>query len=176
MNIEVLAFEPISLFRPGALADIIGKSYAELVEKWPDSWKNESQKWTDFDRQAFASPDTVGRCVFVSCLDDQPVGLASYGPRQGPEVGLVGQNCVLPEFRGRGFGRLQILEILRRFGESGTKAARVITSGHPFFVPATRMYQSLGFKETRHLDGGPDPQYQVIELEMDLAGRSESDR
>lgn len=164
----MLAFTPISLYQPGTLSDLIHKSYAGLVQECPEHWKQESEKWDDFDRQSFAHTDTIGKCVFVSCLDDRPIGLASYDQRHEPRYGLIGQNCVLPEYRGRGFGKQQILEILRRFRESKTRAARVVTSEHPFFVPATKMYQSLGFKETRRFIGGPDPRYKVIELEIEL--------
>jgi len=163
-----LIFEPISLFSPGELADIIGRSYAELVEKWLDPWEHEREKWDEFDRQAFARPDTVGRCVFVSCLEQRAVGLGSYDPRPGPSYAIVGQNCVLPEYRGRGFGKRQIAEIFRRFGAKNVRAARVTTSEHPFFLPALSMYRDLGFREIRRFAGGPDPRYQLIELEKDL--------
>lgn len=165
----MLAFAPISLYQPGALSDLIHKSYAGLIQECPEYWEQESEKWDDFDRQSFAHPDTIGKCVFMSCLDDKSIGLASYDPRHGPRYGLIGQNCVLPEYRGRGFGKQQILEILRRFRERKTGAARVTTSAHPFFIPANKMYQSLGFKETRRFIGGPDPRYEVIELEIELS-------
>jgi ribosomal protein S18 acetylase RimI-like enzyme len=166
MKATTLTFAPISRYRPGALSDLLHKSYAGLIQECPAYWKQEGEKWDDFDRQAFAHPDTVGKCVFVSCLDDRSIGLASYDPRPGPRYGLIGQNCVLPEYRGQGFGKQQILEILRRFGEYQIRSARVSTSEHPFFRPALRMYQSLGFKETRRLIGGPDPRYKIIELEV----------
>lgn len=175
MGSPALSFEPISLFRPGALADIIARSYAELAAKWPDPWEGERRNWADFDRRAFARPGSAGRCVFVSCLEDQHIGLGSYDPRPCPRYGIVGQNCVLPEWRGRGFGRRQILEILRRLREMGTNAARVTTSEHPFFVPALRMYLGLGFKETRRFAGGPDPRFRIVELELELRGPSEPD-
>jgi GNAT superfamily N-acetyltransferase len=168
MEDSPLTFEPIALFSPGELADIIGRSYAGLLKKWPDPWDGEREKWEDFDRQAFAHPDTVGRCVFVSCLERTPVGLASYDPRPGPSYAIVGQNCVLPEYRGRGFGKRQIREILRRFSAEKIRLARVTTSEHPFFIPALTMYRDLGFQETRRLGGGPDPRYRLIELEKGL--------
>lgn len=176
MDSPALSFEPISLFPPGTLAEIIGRSYAELLEKWPDGWTDEPRKWADLDRDAYAFPETVGKCFFVSRLAGETVGMASFDPRPGPAYGIVGQNCVLPEFRGRGFGKLQVLEILRRIRDGRMKAARVTTSEHPFFVPALRMYRSLGFKDIRRRYGGPDRRYRLIELEMDLAGRSEADR
>ena len=153
------------MFPAGTLAMNIGRSYAELLEKWPRAWEKESEKWEEFDRQAFAHPDTIGRCVFVSRLGHQSVGLASYDPRPRPHYGVVGQNCVVPEFRGRGFGKRQILEILKRFIEARIGAASVTTSAHPFFIPALTMYRDLGFRETTRFPGGPDPQHLLIELE-----------
>jgi len=169
MGETVLVFTPISSFRPGTLADLIRKSYAGLVGQCPEYWEPETKKWDDFDGRSFAHPETVGRCVFVSGLDAVPIGLASFDPRPGPRYGLIGQNCVLPEFRGRGFGPQQILEVLRRLRERDIRAARVTTSGHPFFIPALKMYQSLGFRETRRFSGGPDPRYELIELRMELS-------
>ena len=168
MDDSLLTFEPVSLFSAGELADIIDRSYAELLEKWPGPWEHEREKWRDFDRQAFAHPDTVGKCVFVSCLERTPVGLASYDPRPGPSHAVIGQNCVLPEYRGRGFGKRQILEILGRFTAGKIRLARVTTSEHPFFIPAGTLYRDLGFQEIRRRPGGPDPRYRLIELEKGL--------
>jgi len=176
MDSPDLSFAPASDFPPGTLADIIGRSYAGLLAQGPDAWKDERRKWEDFDRDAYAYPDTVAQCVFVTRLGDEPVGLASFDPRPGPAYGIVGQNCVLPEFRGHGYGKLQVLEVLRRLGDRGLKAARVTTSGHPFFAPALRMYRSLGFKDIRRRYGGPDPRYRLIELELVLKSPSEPDR
>jgi GNAT superfamily N-acetyltransferase len=165
-----LTFAPVSVFAPGALAGMIKKSYAALVEECPEHWEAENENWEDFDREVFTYPETVGECAFISLLDGEPVGLASYDPRQAPRYGIVGQNCVLPEFRGRGVGKRQIAEILRRFRESGMRAASVTTSAHPFFLPALKMYESLGFDAIRRFAGGPDPRYDLIELEKNLVG------
>ncbi len=175
MDVPLLSFEPIARFAPGDLARIIGRSYAALVESSPEVWGREREKWQDFDRLAFADPDTVGRCVFVGCLGSEPAGLASYDPRPGPAYGEIGQNCVLPEVRGRGLGSRQILEILGRFRALGIRTARVTTSGHPFFEPARRMYGGLGFREIRRFPGGPDPACPLIEFERDLVLASELD-
>lgn len=162
-----LDFSPITLFSPGDLASIIGRSYAALVAEDPVRWAAERGSWEEFDRRVFAAPDTVGRCVFISRLGPEPVGLASFDPRPGPAYGLVGQNCVLPEYRGRGFGKDQIIEVLARLRDRGVGAARVTTSGHPFFRPALEMYRGLGFREVRRYPGGPDPRYPLIDLEKD---------
>ena len=36
-------------------------------------------------------------------------GFGSWDPRQAPDYGIIGHNCVLPEFRGEGLGKQQIL-------------------------------------------------------------------
>ena len=176
MDAPILSFEPITRFAPGDLAEIIGRSYAALVASSPRIWGREPERWQDLDCQAFANPDTVGRCVFISRLGPAPVGLGSYDPRPGPAYGEIGQNCILPEFRGRGFGSRQVREILRRLETLGLRAARVTTSGHPFFEPARRMYEGLGFREIRRRPGGPDPGYPLIEFARELGRLSELDR
>jgi len=51
----------------------------------------------------------------------------------GPEVGIIGWNGILPEFRGRGFGKAQIRELLGRLKLDGFKNAFVRTGEHAFF-------------------------------------------
>lgn len=163
----MLTFEPISIIEPGDLAKIIYTSYAHLVESDPERWNQEKSKWDDFDKQAFGVP-AIGKCLFITCLNGKLIGLASYDPRQWPEVGIIGQNCILPEFRGHGYGVKQIEKILDIFKKNKVKKARVTTSEHPFFTSAQKMYKSLGFIETERELGGPDPKYKIINFELVL--------
>nr|AQS28971.1 hypothetical protein [uncultured archaeon] len=94
--------------------------------------------------------------------------MGSYDPRQGPEFGIIGDNCILPKFRGNGYGKKQIEEILKRFRERKFRNARVSTSEHPFFISAQKMYPSIGFNETRRFKKKPDSKYRDIEYEMKL--------
>jgi hypothetical protein len=90
--------------QPGLIASMLKQSYADVVESDPLHWGPKVPKWEQFDREVFEHPDTVGACVFLSWSGDQLVGFGSYDPRQKPEFGIVGLNCVLPEFCGRGSG------------------------------------------------------------------------
>ncbi len=163
----MLTFTPISGYRPGDLFEIICRSYEQLIRNESQYWKQEEKEWANFDHKAFSHPE-IARCIFVTCLDNTPIGLASYDPRHFPEYGVIGQNCVLPEFGGRGFGSRQIQEVLRIFQEHQAKIAKVTTSEHPFFEPARKMYRSLGFIEMKRIVGGPDPNYKTIELAKTL--------
>ncbi len=94
------------------------------------------------------------------------IGLGTWDPRQGPAVGIVGHNCVIPDYQGQGIGRRQVQEILRRFRQRGFARAAVTTSEHPFFVPAQRMYAACGFTLVGRRSGGPDPRYGVLDFAL----------
>ena len=152
----------------GLIASMLKRSYADLVEADQEHWGPEVTKWEQFDREVFEHPDTIGACVFLTWSGDQLIGLASYDPQQRPEFGIVGHNCVLPEFRGRGLGKQQIREIVRRFRAMGITLARVSTGESPFFTPAQHMYTACGFRETGRRPWEGDPSQNMIDYEMKL--------
>jgi GNAT superfamily N-acetyltransferase len=162
-----IEFATIAGQRPGLIAELLGLSYAELVES--DSlWIPEREKWEEFDRDVFDHPDTVGACVFLTKVGGRIAGFGSWDPRPAPEYVIIGHNCILPEFRGRGLGRKQIEEILRRFRGLGARTAIVSTNDSPFFIPAQCMYISCGFREVGRTPWEPDPTQSIIEYEMDI--------
>ena len=150
---------------PGIVAWLLNESYAELVEAEPDPWLEEKQGWLQFDLDVFNHPETIGACTFLSWCRKKIVGLYSYDLRPQPAYGVIGHNCILPEYQGRGFGKQQVREILRKFGRIGLRKARVSTGGHRFFVPAQRMYASCGFAEVRREPWDRDPRQSVIHYE-----------
>ena len=83
-------------------------------------------------------------------------------------VAEIGHNCVLPEFQRRGFGKRQVLEVLRRLQEKGVRKACVSTGEDPFFLPAQRMYLACGFREVERRKDGRDPRFGSIFYGRDL--------
>lgn len=162
MNLE---FAPFLNETPGLVASLLKRSYADLVASEPSVWKGEEVRWEQFDREVFQQPGTVGASLFLTRVNGSIVGFASWDPRHRPRLGTVGYNCILPEFRGRGYGREQIKEVLRRFSGMGIQTARATTCGHPFFVPAQRMYEACGFHEVRRSPSGRNPDLMVIQYE-----------
>ncbi|MBN2537798.1 GNAT family N-acetyltransferase [candidate division WOR-3 bacterium] len=163
-----LNFTPLQAHQPGILHSLLSRSYQELVEMFPEGWTGEVERMREFDREAFGSPDKVGRCVFVTCVGGEPIGLGSYEPCADGSAASVGHNCILPEFRRRGYGRRQLEEIVRRLREHRVERIAATTSEHPFFLPAREMYLSFGFAETGRRDGGPDPGFRLVDYELDL--------
>lgn len=166
--IPVLRFTPLRGHPPGILSGLLRRSYAPMLDADPDLLGRERESWEIFDREAFENLDSVGRCVFVSCAGEHVVGFGSFDPRRAPDVGVVGHNCILPEFHGRGYGTAQIREILRRLRDLGTRRAAVSTGIHPFFVPAQRMYAACGFREVGRVTQENDSRFGIVELELDL--------
>lgn len=163
-------FVTISDQQPGRIATLLRASYAHLLKLEP-RWASENKKWEEYDRQVFAHPGAVGARIFFTRLDGHVVGFGSWDPRQGPEYGIVGHNCILPEFRGKGLGKLQIQEILRRFQIHGIKTAKASTGDHPFFIPAQRMYLACGFREVRRTARKTGFGLKIVEYERDLGQR-----
>jgi len=160
-------FAAITNEAPGTITALLRTSYADLLERDP-AWESEQAGWDEYDRQIFLYRDTVGACLFLTRLNGQTVGFGSWDPRPGPEYGIVGHNCILPRFRGKGLGCQQLREILRRFQLLRMKVVKVSTCDHPFFIPAQRMYVAVGFREVRRIPSTWNPNLKMIEYEKDL--------
>ena len=153
---------------PGIISGLLNQSYAELVQAQPELWESEKENWEEFDRNVFQNPGTIGACTFLTWCEKDVVGFFSFNPRPGPAYGVIGHNCILPEYRNRGFGKRQIAEILRQFEQMGIRQARVSTNDDPFFVPAQRMYTACGFVEVNRVPFDRDPKQNMIHYEMEI--------
>ena len=142
-----------------------GTAFRLLKTAWAPLWNPTLEaNIRAFDLEVTNQPETVGACTFITCLDGVPIGVASSDPRPGPERGIIGWNCIVPEHQGKGFGKAQILEVLRRFEARGIRRACVTTTDEAFFVPAQRTYESCGFTVARRTAENN------IEYELELAG------
>jgi GNAT superfamily N-acetyltransferase len=145
-------FKTIDHFKPGLIKSILMNSYREFIDCFPtDKWKLYKQ-WEQEDSDAFNNPQTIGKYLLFTCLNDMPVGYFSWDERQNP-VGIIGQNCILPEYQRKGYGRKQIEWIIKIFMDKKFKEISVITGDHSFFIPAQRIYEKCGFIERQRIDG-----------------------
>lgn len=160
-----LKFKPPEIRQQGILASLLKESYAELVQSDPEHWLPEEKAWEQFDLEIFKDQSTLSTCVFFSCLEDGIIGFASFFLIQKPDIGLIGHNCILPEFRGKGYGKQQIQEILRRFRAMGVKRIKTSTLDTPYFLPAQHMYLTCGFKESERIPWNVDPNVEEIHYE-----------
>ena len=157
-----LVFNKVTKYKAGIICDLLSASYTQILDT------NLQEQFQRFDREVFENPDTVGTCTFITTSGSDIVGMASYDPRQAPELGIIGHNCILPKYQRKGFGKQQILEIIKRLKARHIKQATVTTSENPFFEPARRMYLACGFVELKREYKNPDDTYKTIYYEMDL--------
>jgi GNAT superfamily N-acetyltransferase len=174
--LEAIEFAPFAGCRPGLIFDLLSESYAPLLAQLPQAKVAELlQDWREYDAAVFGEPDTVGSSGFVTRLGREIIGFASWNPTNWPAVGIIGHNCITPTRASRGYGRRQIVEILRRFSEAGFQTASVRTDEHPFFGPARRMYSSCGFEEVARYPGELLDEYAMIEYELRLDRSSDEE-
>jgi GNAT superfamily N-acetyltransferase len=147
----MIEFKTIEHFQPGIFQKITKICYEPLFLYLPEKKAEFHQQWEKSDKGTFDHPG-IGKCVFVTCINHKPIGFASWDPRQKP-IGIIGQNCILPEYQGQGFGKKQILEVITILRNSGFQRIKVTTGDHEFFVPAHKMYQSCGFEEIKRISG-----------------------
>ena len=164
----ILQFKSIDKQESGILYSLLCQSYADLIKSDPIHWMSEENNWKEFDRDAFGNPETIGACVFFSWRGRELIGFASFDPRKAPKIGIIGHNCILPEFCGQGYGNQQINEILERFMILGIQTAQVTTNSNPFFVPAQRMYKSCGFQEISREPWEVDKTQMLIHYQKEL--------
>ena len=153
---------------PGIIARLLNESYAKLVKAEPEIWQHEEAHWKEADRSVFENPNTIGACTFMSWYGKNIVGFFSFDPRPSPAYGIIGHNCILPDYRNQGFGKQQMGEALRKLRQRMIRQAQVSTSDHPFFLPAQRMYVACGFIEVKRVPWDRDLRRNMIHYEQEL--------
>jgi GNAT superfamily N-acetyltransferase len=163
----MITYGPVFDFKQGTLKDLLIRSYSDLLKSDPEHWEKEKIKWLKFDAEVYANFETIARCVTITSSDGKAAGFFSYDPRQKP-LALIGHNCVVPEFRGKGIGKMQINQLLEILKQQGFSRVEAVTGEHPFFAPARKMYFKCGFSEKEITPGGPNPEYGLIRFEKTL--------
>lgn len=164
-----LVFKPMTDHPRGTIVALLVQSYQGTHSFAP--WLSRlREEWKEYDDQIFDHPKTVGTAGFVSYRRRSIVGFATWDPRNHP-VAIVGHNCILPEFRKQGFGKMQMEEVLQRLRTLKFTKVCVTTGDHPFFLPARKMYLACGFRETRRTTPSLDRDSGTIEMERNLYPR-----
>jgi Acetyltransferase (GNAT) family. len=151
-NQIMITHKPIDFFEQGLIQKLLKDSYKNLFQYFPDEKQRLYDQWEREDKEAFNNPDTIGRHVLFTCINDNPVGYFSWDDRQYP-LGIVGQNCILPDYQGQGLGKRQIELIIKIFQQRKFNEIRAITGDHEFFITAQKMYLMCGFRELRKTRG-----------------------
>jgi len=136
MNIE---FRKFTDFERGIMYDILSDAYS-FDERCS---KCLNDNWKECDNFFFDNPDIADKCGFVTCLANKPIGFISWDPRKRPEYIEIGHNGIRTKYKGKGLGKRQLQEAIRRIKEyQDLKEIRVCTNSN---WVAPRNYESVGF-------------------------------
>ena len=100
-------------FPRGTLYRQLTDAYA-FDERYRRNWDD---LWLAHDDFFYSNPSIADRYAFITAVNGEAVGHISWDPRNRPNHVRIGHNCILTAFRGRGYGRLQLREAVRRIRE-----------------------------------------------------------
>lgn len=150
----MILYKPIDYFKPGDIQKLIKLSYQDLFKYFPNERDKLYEQWEKEDKDSFDNLNTIGKHVSFACINDNinPIGYFSWDNSDFPK-GVIGQNCVLPDYQNQGYGSNQISFLIKLFEESNFKEITVVTGDHEFFEPARKMYLNCGFHKLRKIKG-----------------------
>lgn len=134
-----ITFHKFTDFERGIMYDILADAYS-FDERCQKYW---SENWKESDDFFFDNPDIADQCGFVTCLEEEPIGFICWDPRNCPEYVEIGHNGIRAKYKGKGFGKRQLEEAIRRIKEyNNLKEIKVWTNSN---LIAPRNYESVGF-------------------------------
>lgn len=105
--------------------------------------------WKAFDAFVYSRLSIMDQCGFLSLENEILIGFISWDPRNLPESIEIGHNGVIREYQGRGKGKEQLMSAMAMMSALKPRKIMVKTGNIPFFLPARRMYESVGFAKNK---------------------------
>ena len=121
--------------------------YNQLIDAY--SFNDECRKiwdasWKEYDNYFYDNLDIVDEYSFITILDGEAIGHISWDSRHRPDYVRIGHNCIITKYKGKGYGRIQLEEAIRRIKEYD-ELKKIVVTTNEFLIPARRNYESVGF-------------------------------
>lgn len=148
----MVEFKKIGDFPKGTLYEQLVDAYSfndNCKKTWDSMWK-------EYDDFFYSNLENIAdKFGFITVLNGIPIGHISWDPRNKPDYIQIGHNCILSNFKGNGYGKLQLQEAIRRIKEYGIK--RIIVTTNEFTIAAQKNYESVGFKKIAERENNETP-------------------
>lgn len=136
----LLKYHRITDFKRGILHTLLADAYS-FDSRCGMLWDKD---WRAFDDFLFGNPEIADKYGFITVLGNEPVGLVSWDPRHRPDFVEIGHNCIATRFKGNGYGKLQLLEALRRIRTYEGLRRIIVTTNANLVAP--KNYEAVGFR------------------------------
>lgn len=138
-SLNEVQFKKFTDYNRGIMYEILKDAYS-FDERCAVCW---DENWKQSDAFFFDNPDIADKYGFVTCYKGEPIGFICWDPRNRPEYVEIGHNGIRTKYKGKGFGKAQLSEAVRRIKEyEGLKEIRVLTNSN---LIAPKNYESAGF-------------------------------
>lgn len=136
----MIEFKKISEFPKGTLYNQLEDAYSFCS----DCKKYWSSMWKEYDDFFYSNLESIAdQYGFITVVDGIAIGHISWDPRNRPKYVSIGHNCILSRFKGKGYGKLQLQEAIRRIKEYDVQ--KIIVTTNVLTLPAQKNYESVGF-------------------------------
>ena len=136
----MIEFKKISEFPKGTLYNQLVHAYSFDIN-CQKAW---DKVWQEYDEFFYANLDSIAdKYGFVTVVDGIAIGHISWDPRNRPNEVIIGHNCILSKFKGRGYGKIQLQEAINRINKD--KVKRIVVTTNKNFLSALKNYESVGF-------------------------------
>lgn len=135
-----IAFKQFSEFPKGTLYDILQDAYS-FDSRNKEIW---DKNWHESDDFFYDNPEIADKYGLVTCIDNEPIGFVTWDPRQRPEYVEIGHNGIRTQYKGNGYGRMQLEEAIHRIRKYDNLKRIIVCTNSNFVAP--KNYESVGFK------------------------------
>ena len=132
-----ITFDKISNFKRGTLFDLLSDAYSF------DSRHECTSTWRENDNFFFDNLEIADKYGFITMLNGEAIGYACYDPRNMPDYAIIGDNCIISKHKGKGYGKLQLQELINRITSNSVR--KIFVSTNITLIPAQKMYERIGF-------------------------------
>ncbi len=100
--------------------------------------------WHDYDDFFYSNLYSIAdKYGFITVVDGIAIGHISWDPRNKPDYVIIGHNCILSSYKGKGYGKIQLQEAIRIIKEY--KVKKIIVTTNEITLSAQKNYESVGF-------------------------------
>lgn len=136
----MLEFRKFTDFPRGTMYDILQDAYSydpRNKEIWNENWRSSDDFFYD-------NPTIAEKYGLVTCIDGYPIGFVTWDPRNAPAYVEIGHNGIRSSYKGKGYGRLQLQEAIRRIKTYDDLKKIIVCTNSNLIAPGN--YQSVGFQ------------------------------